>query len=198
MKRGGPRGGSGGSPENEAGVGQCCEPVGSERCPTAAAVRFRPLCLPPSGRVSRSKCHRPCRGVPSTPSRPALAASLSLPVSSLASQSACELTSIPLPGPASTTPVGLRPAVPASSSSTALKPEVRASHSGLPRRMRDGTSGASTALRGGSERVGAPEPRALPQRGTQPGDCSAGARWFAGCLGERAARPGVSGRPQRR
>lgn len=173
MKRGGPRGGSSGSPENEAGVGQCCEPVGSERCPTAAAVRFRPLCLPPSGRVSRSKCHRPCRGVPSTPSGPA---------PGRLSQPACQLTSIPLPGPASTTPVGLRPAVPASSPSRALKPEVRASHSGLPRRMRDGTSGASTALRGGSERVGAPEPRALPGRGAQPGDCS-GARWFAGCLG---------------
>lgn len=93
MKRGGPRGGSSGSPENEAGAGQCCEPVGCERCSTAAAVRFRPPCLLPSGRVtlsravSRSKCHRLCRGVPSTPYGPALAASLSLPVSLLASLS---------------------------------------------------------------------------------------------------------------
>lgn len=114
------------------------------------------------------------------------------------SQPAGQLTSIPLPGPASTTPVRLRPFVPASSPGTALKPEVRASRSGLPRRMRDGTSGASTALRGGSERVGAPEPRALPGRGAEPGDCLASARWSAGCLGEREARLGVSGRPQRR
>lgn len=42
--------------------------------------------------------------------------------------------------------------------------------------MRDGTSVASPALRGGSDRVGACEPRALPGRGTQPGDGSARAQ----------------------
>lgn len=146
-------------------AGQGCELLGSERCSTAAAARSRPLCLPPRLRPGHSGRRRAVGQNATDPAKASRGLPPARPWPRL-SPAACHL--IPAPGPASTTPLQLRPVSPASSPRPALKPEVRAGHSGHPRRMRDGTSGASSALRGGSERVGASERRALPARGARP------------------------------
>lgn len=164
VKRGSSRGGSGGSPENEADAGRCCESVGFEHSSTAAAAKFQ-LCFLPSGRVtlgdvgSRSKCHRPCQGVLRTPAGPPQAASLSTSFST---------HSHPFPSWASLSP--------------ALKPEVRAGFSWSPGRMRDGT-GASSRLRGGSEAVGAWAARTSGMRRAALWHLLS--RWTAGIQGKR-------------
>lgn len=97
VKRGSPRGGSSGSPENEVGAGQCCESVGFEHSSIAATAKFR-LCFllsrpGHSGRRRQSiKMPQTLPRRPENSLRPTPGHSLNQLVNSLATPSLASLT----------------------------------------------------------------------------------------------------------